>query len=178
MHVWLKKIGNEVDLTLVDLEGILPSDTINIMALSFSPTSLRLLLPEDVLEKTIEACDRAILLDASKKKVLTYVEYRMRYIKAMRKLAKKFRFQAPGPGGEGHRQLAQVSERKLPLTVARIKQIAVIDRTFKIDYKYPSGESTTGLTSSLTFKPAQVDPQAEDARRLSSQIQAIYISES
>ncbi|GJU64329.1 U4/U6 small nuclear ribonucleoprotein Prp31 [Tanacetum coccineum] len=126
----VKKLGNQVDLTLVDLEGILPSDTINIMALSVSPASLRLLLPEDVLEKTIEACDRAILLDASKKKVLSYVEYRMRYIKAMRKLAKKFWLSAPGPGGKGHPQFGKVSEGKLCLTVGQIKQIAAIDKMF------------------------------------------------
>nr|GEX60658.1 hypothetical protein [Tanacetum cinerariifolium] len=92
-------------------------------------------LPEDVLEKTIEACDRAILLDGSKKKVLTYVEYRMRYIKAMRKLAKQFRLSAPGPGGKGHPQFGKVCEGKLCLTVGQIKQIVAIDKMRKLEIK-------------------------------------------
>ncbi|XVE85050.1 hypothetical protein DITRI_Ditri17bG0061300 [Diplodiscus trichospermus] len=37
-------------------------------------------LPEDVLQKTIDACDRALALDTAKKKVLDFVESRMGYI--------------------------------------------------------------------------------------------------
>ncbi|MCI67454.1 U4/U6 small nuclear ribonucleoprotein Prp31-like isoform, partial [Trifolium medium] len=37
-------------------------------------------LPEQVLNKTIEACDRALALDSAKKKVLDFVETRMDYI--------------------------------------------------------------------------------------------------
>ncbi|KAG9154244.1 hypothetical protein Leryth_000700, partial [Lithospermum erythrorhizon] len=37
-------------------------------------------LPEDVLEKTVEACDRALVLDATKKKVVDFLESRMSYI--------------------------------------------------------------------------------------------------
>jgi U4/U6 small nuclear ribonucleoprotein PRP31 len=36
-------------------------------------------LPEQVLSKTIEACDRALDLDSAKKKVLDVVESRMNY---------------------------------------------------------------------------------------------------
>nr|XP_043611413.1 U4/U6 small nuclear ribonucleoprotein Prp31 homolog [Erigeron canadensis] len=75
----VKKIGNEVDLTLVDLEGLLPSAVIMVVSVTASTTSGKP-LPEDVLQKTIEACDRALTLDASKKKVLDFVESRMGYI--------------------------------------------------------------------------------------------------
>ncbi|KAL8161362.1 hypothetical protein V2J09_012851 [Rumex salicifolius] len=66
----VKKIGNETDLTLVDLEGLLPSAIIMVISVTASSTS----------EKTIEACDRALTLDSAKKKVLDFVESRMVYI--------------------------------------------------------------------------------------------------
>ncbi|KAJ9554537.1 hypothetical protein OSB04_018582 [Centaurea solstitialis] len=75
----VKKIGNEVDLTLVDLAGLLPSAVIMVISVTASTTSGKP-LPEDVLQKTIEACDRALTLDAAKKKVLDFVESRMGYI--------------------------------------------------------------------------------------------------
>lgn len=75
----VKKIGNETDLTLVDLEGLLPSATIMVVSVTASTTSGKP-LPEEVLQKTIEACDRALELDSSKKKVLDFVESRMGYI--------------------------------------------------------------------------------------------------
>ncbi|PNX77083.1 U4/U6 small nuclear ribonucleoprotein Prp31-like, partial [Trifolium pratense] len=37
-------------------------------------------LPEQVLNKTIEACDRVLALDSAKKKILDFVESRMAYI--------------------------------------------------------------------------------------------------
>ncbi|KMT07279.1 hypothetical protein BVRB_6g149090 [Beta vulgaris subsp. vulgaris] len=75
----VKKIGNEVDLTLVDLEGLLPSAIIMVVSVTASTTSGKP-LPEDVLQKTIEACDRAIELDSARKNVLDFVESRMVYI--------------------------------------------------------------------------------------------------
>ena len=75
----VKKIGNEMDLTLVDLEGLLPSAIIMVVSVTASTTSGKP-LSEDNLEKTIEACDRALTLDAAKKKVLDFVESRMGYI--------------------------------------------------------------------------------------------------
>ncbi|KAI3730923.1 hypothetical protein L1987_62103 [Smallanthus sonchifolius] len=59
----VKKIGNEVDLTLVDLEGLLPSAIIMVVSVTASTTSGKP-LPQDILQKTIEACDRALTLDA------------------------------------------------------------------------------------------------------------------
>ena len=75
----VKKIGNETDITLVDLEGLLPSAVIMVVSVTASTTSGKP-LPEDVLEKTVEACDRALALDSAKKKVLDFVESRMAYI--------------------------------------------------------------------------------------------------
>lgn len=75
----VKKIGNEVDLTLVDLEGLLPSAIIMVVSVTASTTSGKP-LPEDVLQKTIEACDRAIELDSAMKNVLDFVESIMVYI--------------------------------------------------------------------------------------------------
>ncbi|KAL3654078.1 U4/U6-U5 snRNP complex subunit prp31 [Castilleja foliolosa] len=75
----VKKIGNEVDLTLVDLEGLLPSAAIMVVSVTASTTSGKP-LPDDVLQKTVEACDRALALDSAKKKVLDFVESRMGYI--------------------------------------------------------------------------------------------------
>lgn len=68
----VKRIGNEMDLTLVDLEGLVPSATI----IAASTTSDKP-LPEEVLRKTIDACNRAHALDSSKKRVLHCVESRM-----------------------------------------------------------------------------------------------------
>lgn len=75
----VKKIGNEMDLTLVDLEGLLPSAIIMVVSVTASTTTGKP-LPEEVLSKTIEACDRALALDSAKKKVLDFVESRMGYI--------------------------------------------------------------------------------------------------
>lgn len=72
----VKKIGNEVDLTLVDLEGLLPSAIIMVVSVTASTTSGKP-LPEENLQKTIDACDRALALDLAKKKVLDFVESRM-----------------------------------------------------------------------------------------------------
>ncbi|XP_073222112.1 U4/U6 small nuclear ribonucleoprotein Prp31 homolog isoform X3 [Cicer arietinum] len=75
----VKKIGNEMDLTLVDLEGLLPSAIIMVVSVTASTTTGKP-LPEEVLSKTIEACDRALTLDSAKKNVLDFVESRMGYI--------------------------------------------------------------------------------------------------
>ncbi|KAL6562624.1 U4/U6-U5 snRNP complex subunit prp31 [Orobanche gracilis] len=72
----VKKIGNEMDLTLVDLEGLLPSAIIMVVSVTASTTSGKP-LPGDVLEKAVNACDRALALDSAKKKVIDFVESRM-----------------------------------------------------------------------------------------------------
>ncbi|TMX00315.1 hypothetical protein EJD97_001013 [Solanum chilense] len=72
----VKKIGNETDLTLVDLQELLPSAIIMVVSVTASTTSGKP-LPEDVLQRTLEACDRTLALDSSKKKVVDFVESRM-----------------------------------------------------------------------------------------------------
>ncbi|KAF9624182.1 hypothetical protein IFM89_008120 [Coptis chinensis] len=73
----VKKIGNETDLTLVDLQGLLPSDSI--MAVIASTTSGKP-LPEENLKKTIDACDCILSLDLGKNKVLEFLESILGYV--------------------------------------------------------------------------------------------------
>ncbi|CAE5962685.1 unnamed protein product [Arabidopsis arenosa] len=72
----VKRIGNETDLTLVDLADLLPSAIIMVISVTASTTK-GTALPEDVLQKVLEACDRALDLDSSRKKVLEFVESKM-----------------------------------------------------------------------------------------------------
>ncbi|KAK6931078.1 Nop domain [Dillenia turbinata] len=64
----VKKIGNEMDLTLVDLEGLLPSAIIMVVSVMASTTSSKP-LSEENLQKTIDACDRALALDLQRKRM-------------------------------------------------------------------------------------------------------------
>ncbi|KAF3681988.1 putative aldehyde dehydrogenase family 2 member B7, mitochondrial-like [Capsicum annuum] len=75
----VKKIGNAMDITLVDLQGLLPSAIIMVVCVTASTTNGKP-LPQDVLHKTMEACERAFSLDSFKKKVIEFVESRMRFI--------------------------------------------------------------------------------------------------
>ncbi|GBG90601.1 hypothetical protein CBR_g50945 [Chara braunii] len=75
----VKRIANEMDLTLVDLEGLLPSATIMVVSVTASTTSGKP-LSEENLKKTVDACDRALALDGAKTKVLSFVESRMAFI--------------------------------------------------------------------------------------------------
>ncbi|XP_058195495.1 U4/U6 small nuclear ribonucleoprotein Prp31 homolog [Rhododendron vialii] len=75
----VKRIGNQMDLTVVDLEGLVPSAIIMVVSIAASTTSGKALAKE-VLRKTIDACDRALALDSSKKKLLDCVESRMGHI--------------------------------------------------------------------------------------------------
>ncbi|CAN0879046.1 U4/U6 small nuclear ribonucleoprotein Prp31 homolog [Linum grandiflorum] len=75
----VKRIGNQMDLTLVDLDGLLPSAIIMVVSVTASTTSGKP-LPDHVLQQTTDACDRALALDSAKKKVLDFVERRMGYI--------------------------------------------------------------------------------------------------
>ncbi|VVA91420.1 unnamed protein product [Arabis nemorensis] len=72
----VKQIGNEMDLSLVDLKGLLPKATITAVSLT-SLTTKGKPLTEDELQKTIEACDRVLGLDSAKKKVHGFVESKM-----------------------------------------------------------------------------------------------------
>ncbi|XP_051192858.1 U4/U6 small nuclear ribonucleoprotein Prp31 homolog isoform X2 [Lolium perenne] len=74
----VKKIGNEVDLTQVDLKGLLPSA--DIMWITMTESTSREPLSNVNLVKTNEACDRALTLDAAKKKILDFVASQMGHI--------------------------------------------------------------------------------------------------
>ncbi|CAN6246238.1 unnamed protein product [Urochloa humidicola] len=75
----VQKIGNEMDLTLVDLKGILPSADVMWITMAESTTGGEP-LSEENLVKTIEACNRTLNLDATKKKILDFLKSRMGYI--------------------------------------------------------------------------------------------------
>ncbi len=75
----VKAIGNEMDTTLVDLDGILPSATIMVVSVTGSTTNGQP-LPEDVLASTLEGCERALQLDDAKRRILSFVESRMAFI--------------------------------------------------------------------------------------------------
>eukprot|EP00850_Spirogloea_muscicola_P013873 SM000096S24902 [mRNA] locus=s96:479955:482667:+ [translate_table: standard] len=72
----VRAIGNETDLTLVDLEGLLPSATIMVVSVTASTTSGKPLAPE-ALAKALAACDRALALDEARRRLLAFVEARM-----------------------------------------------------------------------------------------------------
>jgi len=75
----VKQIGNEMDLTLVDLKELLPSSTIMLVCIVASTTRRKPLLEED-LQKTIDACNQVFAFDKVKKHVLHCLESRMKYI--------------------------------------------------------------------------------------------------
>ncbi|PIA27455.1 hypothetical protein AQUCO_07700013v1 [Aquilegia coerulea] len=77
----VKTIGNVTDLTtlVADLQGVLPSATIMVLSITALTTSGKP-LQEESLKKAIHACNLALDLDLAKKKVLDFVETRMRCI--------------------------------------------------------------------------------------------------
>mmetsp|Transcript_12823 Transcript_12823/g.42320 ORF Transcript_12823/g.42320 Transcript_12823/m.42320 type:complete len:506 (+) Transcript_12823:20-1537(+) len=72
----VKAIGNEMDMTLVDLEGILPSATIMVVSVTGSTTNGQALGQEE-LDKAVGACDVVLELDAARGRLMTFVESRM-----------------------------------------------------------------------------------------------------
>ena len=75
----VKAIGNEMDMTLVDLDGVLPSATIMVVSVTGSTTN-GVPLSEEALARALEGCDRALALDDAKRLLLRFVESRMAYI--------------------------------------------------------------------------------------------------
>lgn len=61
-------IGNEVDITKVDLHSILPSATIMVVTVTGTTTNGRQ-LTDDEWRITKEACDMVLALDAARKMV-------------------------------------------------------------------------------------------------------------
>ncbi|CAG8647296.1 17579_t:CDS:10 [Acaulospora morrowiae] len=75
----VKAIGNEMDLTKIDLRSILPSATVMVVTVTGSTTNGQSLTEEE--SKIVsDACDMALELDAAKRTILEYVESRMTLI--------------------------------------------------------------------------------------------------
>jgi len=70
------KLGNETDLTSVDLTGILPSASIMVVTVTASTTA-GTALPEAQLQKVQDACEQVLTLSDNKQKMLAFVESRM-----------------------------------------------------------------------------------------------------
>ncbi|XP_021757920.1 U4/U6 small nuclear ribonucleoprotein Prp31 homolog [Chenopodium quinoa] len=73
----VKMIGNETDMDRVShLNDVLSSAMIMVVSVTAS-TTCGTPLPEDILKRTLEACDRVIELDSIRIKYLKFVESRM-----------------------------------------------------------------------------------------------------
>ncbi|KAF1794104.1 U4/U6 small nuclear ribonucleoprotein Prp31 [Phytophthora cactorum] len=76
----VKAIGNEMDLTLVEvLPKLLPSSAVIGISVTGSGTSGKPLSPQD-LKTCMEACDELLSLDKDKNMILRFVESRMKYL--------------------------------------------------------------------------------------------------
>mmetsp|Transcript_2130 Transcript_2130/g.8368 ORF Transcript_2130/g.8368 Transcript_2130/m.8368 type:complete len:488 (+) Transcript_2130:113-1576(+) len=71
----VSKVGNETDLTKVDLASVLPSATVITVTVTASATSGKPLHP-DQLTGVVNVADGILLLDEAKKKTLAFVESR------------------------------------------------------------------------------------------------------
>uniref|UniRef100_A0A7S3D1E2 Nop domain-containing protein n=1 Tax=Palpitomonas bilix TaxID=652834 RepID=A0A7S3D1E2_9EUKA len=72
----VKRIGNEMDATLIDLGDILPSATAMIVTVTASTTAGKP-LAEEKLENVFKACEEAMRLDELKQRMHTFVQNRM-----------------------------------------------------------------------------------------------------
>merc|ERR1719203_2556628 len=70
------KLGNETDLTQVDLTGILPSATIMVVTVTAS-TTVGTQLPPQTLATVTDSCEQVLQLSDNKQKMLAFVESRM-----------------------------------------------------------------------------------------------------
>ncbi|CAK4612299.1 hypothetical protein LEN26_009148 [Aphanomyces euteiches] len=75
----VQRIGNEMDMTLVDLSTLLPSATVMGVSVTGSTTSGKPLSPSD-LAIVQETCTELLELDAEKTLVLRFVESRMNFL--------------------------------------------------------------------------------------------------
>ena len=69
----VRRIGNEMDMTLVDLTDILPSASVMIVSVTGSTTSGQP-LSETELHECFQGCDEIIFLEEQKSKLLQFVE--------------------------------------------------------------------------------------------------------
>jgi U4/U6 small nuclear ribonucleoprotein PRP31 len=72
----VKRIGNQTDITMVDLSDILPAAIIMIVSVTASTTE-GTPLEEDQMGRVIEACDEMLALEQDRIRILGYVEGRM-----------------------------------------------------------------------------------------------------
>jgi U4/U6 small nuclear ribonucleoprotein PRP31 len=72
----VKAIGNEMDLTLVDLASLLPSATVMVVTVTGS-TTLGKPLTDAELADVLGACDEVLALEDAKHRILQFVESRM-----------------------------------------------------------------------------------------------------
>lgn len=75
----VQAIGNEMDMTVVDLSKLLPSAAIIGISVTGSGTSGKPLSPED-LKTCLDACAELLALDEDKAMILGFVESRMNYL--------------------------------------------------------------------------------------------------
>jgi len=75
----VKRIGNQTDLTQIDLTDLIPAASIMIVSVAASTTNGEELAEAEWL-KIAKACDIALELDECRKKILAYVESRMIFI--------------------------------------------------------------------------------------------------
>lgn len=69
-------IGNEMEMTAVSLDGVLPSATIMVVVVTGSTTN-GAPLPAEQLARVVAGCERALALDVTKRSLLAFVESRM-----------------------------------------------------------------------------------------------------
>ena len=72
----IKRVGNETDMTLVELSDILPSALVMVVSVTGSTSNGTKLSGEDY-EECMKSCDEALQLDVAKGTILSFVESRM-----------------------------------------------------------------------------------------------------
>eukprot|EP00877_Chromochloris_zofingiensis_P012740 jgi/Chrzof1/771/Cz01g28080.t1 len=75
----VKRIGNEMDLTLVDLDDLLPAATIMVVTVTATTTSGKP-LTTDLLSKCMEGCDMVLSLEDDRQQIIWFVESKMHSI--------------------------------------------------------------------------------------------------
>ena len=75
----VQRIGNEMDMTLVELNDLLPSASVMVVSVTGSTTSGQPLSSSDLAD-CLGACNEVLLLDQEKSLILQYVQSRMNRI--------------------------------------------------------------------------------------------------
>eukprot|EP00878_Enallax_costatus_P019722 GHUV01020815.1.p1 GENE.GHUV01020815.1~~GHUV01020815.1.p1 ORF type:complete len:423 (+),score=111.92 GHUV01020815.1:457-1725(+) len=75
----VQRIGNEMDLTQVELEDLLPAASVMVVTVTATTTSGKP-LSEELLAKVMQGCEMALQLDDDKQQIIKFVEGRMHQI--------------------------------------------------------------------------------------------------